>query len=49
MLDALPRATIGHHLIVLTTWLYYRLDVAIDQIVDMLGQHLGTRLSPGVD
>jgi len=45
--DALPRATIGHHLIALTAWLHYGLGVTIDQIVDILGYHLQTELTPG--
>jgi len=45
--DALPRATIGHHLISLTAWLHYGLGVTIDQIVDILGYHLQTELTPG--
>jgi hypothetical protein len=45
--DALPRATIGHHLIALTAWLHYGLGVTIDQIIDILSFHLQTKLTPG--
>ncbi len=45
--DALPRATIGHHLISLTSWLHYGLGVTIAQIIDILGYHLQTELTPG--
>ena len=45
--DALPRATIGHHLISLTSWLHYGLGVTIDQIVEILSYHLQTELTPG--
>ena len=45
--DALPHATIGHHLIALTAWLHYGLGVTIDQIVDILSYHLQTKLTPG--
>jgi transposase len=45
--DALPRATIGHHLIALTAWLHYGLGVTIDQIIDILSYHLQTELTPG--
>ncbi len=45
--DALPHATIGHHLMALTSWLHYGLGVTIDQIVDILGYHLQTKLTPG--
>ncbi len=45
--DALPRAEIGHHVISLTSWLHYGLGVTIDQIIDILGYHLHTKLTPG--
>jgi len=45
--DALPHATIGHHLIALTAWLHYGLGVTIDQIIDILSYHLQTDLTPG--
>jgi transposase len=45
--DALPRSTIGHHLIGLTSWLHYGLGVTIDQIVHILAYHLQTRLTSG--
>ncbi len=45
--DALPRATIGHHLISLTAWLHYGLGVTIDQIIDILSYHLQTKLTSG--
>jgi hypothetical protein len=45
--DAMPGATLGHHVIALTAWLHYGLGVTIDQIVDILGYHLQTRLTPG--
>ena len=45
--DALPGATLGHHLIALTSWLHYGLGVTIDNIVDILGYHLQTKLTPG--
>ncbi len=45
--DALPRAQIGHHVICLTSWLHYGLGVTIDQIIDILGYHLHTKLTPG--
>jgi transposase len=47
MPDALPRATIGHHLIALTAWLHYGLGVTIDQIIDILSYHLQTELTAG--
>lgn len=45
--DAMPHATIGHHLIALTAWLHYGLGVTIDQIIDILSYHLQTKLTPG--
>lgn len=45
--DALPRSTIGHHLISLTSWLHYGLGVTIDQIVHILSYHLLTKLTAG--
>ncbi len=45
--DALPRATIGHHLISLTSWFHYGLGITIDQIIDILSYHLQTELTSG--
>lgn len=45
--DALPEATLGHHVGSLTSWFHYGLGVTIDQIVDILQFHLHTRLTPG--
>jgi transposase len=45
--DALPHATIGHHLVALTAWLHYGLGVTIDQIRDILSYHLQTELTSG--
>ncbi len=38
--DAMPGATLGHHVIALTSWFHYGLGITIDQIVDILGHHL---------
>lgn len=45
--DALPGATLGHHVVALSSWLHYGLGVTVAQIVDILGYHLQTRLTPG--
>ncbi len=45
--DAMPGATLGHHVIGLTSWFHYGLGITIDQIVDILGYHLQTKLTPG--
>ncbi len=35
--DAMPKATLGHRVIALTSWFHYGLGLTIDQIVDILG------------
>ncbi len=45
--DAMPKATLGHQLIALTSWFHYGLGLTIDQIVDILGYHLQTKLTSG--
>jgi len=45
--DALPQAKIGHRLVALTAWLHYGLGVTIDQILNILGYVLHTRLTAG--
>ena len=45
--DAMPGATLGHHVIALTSWFHYGLGITIDHIVEILGCHLQTRLTPG--
>ena len=45
--DALPKAAVGHRLVGLTSWLHYGLGVTIEQIREILGYHLQTRLSAG--
>ena len=45
--DALPKASIGHHLVCFTAWLHYGLGVTIAHIISILGYHLHTRLSAG--
>lgn len=47
VLDAMPGATLGHHVIALTAWLHYGLGVTIDQITAIFGYHFQTRLTPG--
>lgn len=44
--DAMPGATLGHQVIALTAWLHYGLGITIHQIVDILGYHLQTTLTP---
>ena len=45
--DALPKATIGHRLVVLTAWLHYGVGATIGQLREILGYHLHTHLSAG--
>ena len=45
--DAMPGATLGHHAIALTSWFHYGLGITIYRIVDILGYHLQTKLTPG--
>jgi transposase len=47
VVDALPKATIGHRAVALTSWLHYGLGVTIDQIVAIMSHHLSTRLTAG--
>ena len=43
----MPKATLGHRVIALTSWFHYGLGLTIDQIVDILGYHLQTKLTAG--
>lgn len=45
--DALPNATIGHRVLVLTAWLHYGLGVTLAQIIDVFNFHLHFPLSAG--
>ena len=45
--DALPKASLGHRIVALTSWLHYGLGVTIAQIVAILSHHLHTGLSGG--
>ncbi len=45
--DAMPGATLGHHVIALTAWFHYGLGITLDQITDSLGYHLQTTLTSG--
>lgn len=45
--DALPNATIGHRVLVLTAWLHYGLGVTLSQILDVFNYHLHFKLSEG--
>lgn len=45
--DAMPGAMLGHRVTALTSWFHYGLGVTLSQVVDILGYHLQTRLTPG--
>jgi len=45
--DALPKCTIGHHLISLTAWFHYGLGITINSILSILAYHLQTKLTSG--
>ena len=45
--DAMPKASIGHRLVVLTAWLHYGVGVTIGQLREILSYHLQTHLSAG--
>jgi len=45
--DALPKSTLGHRIVALTSWLHYGLGVTIAQIVAIFRHHLGTHISAG--
>lgn len=45
--DAMPHATLGHRVVALSSWLHYGLGITIDLIVDILGYHFQTKLTPG--
>lgn len=45
--DALPKSTIGNHLLALTAWLHYGLGNTLSQIVSVLNYHLHSTLSDG--
>jgi len=45
--EAMPQAALGHRVIALTSWFHYGLGLTLDQIVDILGYHLQTKLTAG--
>ena len=45
--DAMPGATLGHHVIALSSWFHYGLGVTIGQVRDILASHLHTTVTPG--
>jgi len=45
--DAMPGATLGHHVIALSSWFHYGLGVTIGQVQDILAGHLHTPVTAG--
>jgi transposase len=45
--DAMPNATLGHHVVALSSWFHYGLGVTIGQVRDILGSHLHTEITAG--
>jgi transposase len=45
--DALPGATLGHHIVGLTSWFHYGLGITLSQVIEILSYHLQTRLTSG--
>jgi transposase len=45
--DAMPNATLGHHVVALSSWFHYGLGVTIGQVRDILGSHLHTDITAG--
>jgi transposase len=45
--DAMPKATLGHNVIALSSWFHYGLGVTIGQVRDILGSHLHTEITAG--
>jgi transposase len=44
---ALPGATLGHHVVVLSAWFHYGLGLTVKQVVDILRHHLQTKITAG--
>lgn len=45
--DAMPGATLGHHVIALSSWFHYGLGVTIGRVRDILASHLHTEITAG--
>ena len=45
--DAMPKITLRHDVIALSSWFHYGLGLTINQVVDILGYHLQTKPTPG--
>lgn len=45
--DAMPNATLGHHVVALSSWFHYGLGITIGQTRDLLGSHLHAEITAG--
>ncbi len=45
--DAMPNATLGHHVVALGSWFHYGLGVTISQVREILASHLNTQITAG--
>ena len=45
--DAMPNATLGHHVVALSSWFHYGLGVSIGQVREILSSHLHTDITAG--
>lgn len=45
--DAMPSATLGHHVVALSSWFHYGLGVTLGQTRDLLGSHLHAEVTAG--
>lgn len=45
--DAMPNATLGHHVVALSSYFHYGLGLSIGQTSDILSSTLSTRVTPG--
>lgn len=45
--DALPGATLGNRVLILSAWLHYALGNTLSQIVDVFNFHLSLKVTPG--
>lgn len=45
--DAMPGATLGHHVVALSSWFHYGLGVTVGQLLEILDSHLHTDITAG--
>ena len=45
--DAMANATLGHHVVALSSWFHYGLGVTISQTLDILAKHVHTQVTAG--